>query len=378
MTLFPEPKHIMILAGEPSGDFHGEHLLKALKRRIPEIKVSGIGGSGLQHAGMELIFHIDKLSVMGVLEVLLQFKTIKTAFSRFRKELLEKKPALLILIDYPGFNLKAAAFAKKIGVPVLYYITPKVWAWNRARLETIRKVVDHAAIILPFEVPLYAKEKIPFTFVGHPLLDIYPEPAIENSHDNDFVIGLLPGSRQTEIDLLLEPLLKAAHMIKKKLNTASFLVSAAPSVNFHRLSKLVDAHNLNAVFTVVPGGPELIFSKADFIIAASGTVTLEAAICGIPNMIVYKMNPVTYALAKRLVKVKYAGLANLIADAEIVPELIQEKASAKNIAAKALSLLNRDTLAKMRTRLLIIRRLLGRQGASERTATIALKMIKTE
>ncbi len=383
-------KHIMVIAGEPSGDLHGAGLLEQIKKTDPGIRLTGIGGDMMNAQGMEIFFHINRLSVMGVTEVVSKLNVIKKAFGIFRKRIIWDRPSLLIVIDYPGFNLKAAAFAWKQKIPVLYYITPKVWAWNKSRIKKIKKYVSHAALILPFEESIFKKEKIPSTFVGHPLLDyLYKSPCETKSSftcdiagqdeikgRNEFVIGLLPGSREAEIKHLFEIMLKSAEIIHAETGDVRFLVSMADSVNKENFYSILEKFNDNIFFEVIKGPPVKIFEQADFLVAASGTVTLEAAIRGIPMVIIYKMSPLSHFFAKRFVKVKYAGLANIIAGMEIVPELLQNDATPGKIAAKVISLLNPRELFKMRTRLLMVRKMLGSRGAAERTAKIALNMLR--
>lgn len=380
-------KHIMVLAGEPSGDFHGAHLLEQIKKLDPCVRLTGIGGDMMKEQGMELFFHINKLSVMGVTEVLSQLAVIKQAFNTFRKRAMADRPCLLIVIDYPGFNLKAAAFAWKHSIPVLYYITPKVWAWNKSRIKKIRKYVSHAALILPFETAFFRKEKVASTFVGHPLLDYYTEEMVKHGFQEEiagergekdgyeFIIGLLPGSREAEIENLFEIMLQSARIIRGKRDRVIFLVSMADSVNQEKFNSILARYNHDNMFEVIKGHPARIFAKSDFLVAASGTVTLEAALLGIPMVIIYKMSPITYFLAKIFVRVKYAGLANIIAGREIVPELIQNNATPEKISEKVISLLNTKDLSSMRIRLLMVRKMLGGRGASERTAKIAMNML---
>lgn len=384
LNVNPLPFHIMILAGEPSGDLHGANLIKSLKQLDPSLCISGIGGDLMAARGMELFVHIKSLSVMGVTEVIARFWVIKKVFDCFRQRMRAVKPDLVILIDYPGFNLRAAAFAQKRGVPVLYYITPKVWAWKSSRLQTMKRVVDHAALIFPFELPMFQKAGICSTFVGHPLLDCYPDSAVkrriskspQSMEDSLFVIGLLPGSRETEISALLETMVKSALIIKEKKKNVRFLVSMASTVDHGRINKTLEPHNKDGLFFPVKGSVTALFDQCDLLIAASGTVTLEAAICGVPMIIVYRLSFLSFFLAKIFVRIKHVGLANIIAKQEIVPELLQDDASPEKIANTALSLLKREKLERMRTKLLMVRKLLGGQGASLRTARLALEIIK--
>ncbi|MBF0573537.1 MAG: lipid-A-disaccharide synthase [Desulfamplus sp.] len=393
-------KHIIIIAGEPSGDLHGASLISELKKTNPYLVITGIGGELMQQAGMELFFHIKELSAMGVTEVLKQFKQIKQAFDLFRKKITLEKPDLLILIDYPGFNLKAAEYAKKNKIKVLYYITPKVWAWNSSRLKKIKKYVDHAAIIFPFEQTIFKKEKIPATYVGNPLLDFYREvkrekelsKSLNNSNLlTQLTIGLLPGSRESEIANLLQIMLQSAIIINNRaksvinnLNNIRFIVSAASSVNINKFNKILEPYNqanINTqddnIFEVIRGGPTEIFRCSDLLIAASGTVTLEAAICGLPMVIIYKTSPITYFLAKKIVKIPYIGLPNIVANYPIVPELLQNDATPEKIAKHVLSMLNSEKLASINKRLLMMKRYLGNAGASKRTAKLAIKMLES-
>lgn len=381
--------HIMILTGEPSGDAHGAALVSAIRNMAPDIRVTGIGGPAMTDAGVDCFFPIEKLSAMGITEVLGQFRTIKQAFALFREKLRTTRPDLLILVDYPGFNLRAAQFAKNhTSVRVFYYITPKVWAWNQRRLHKIRRFVDHAALIFPFEERLYRQYRIPATYVGNPLMDAYPEAVVirrrkrlaqtsgqspAKSPAQSLVVGLLPGSRKAEIDNLLAPMLAAAEKLHRHLPGTRFLVSAATAVPREKIDAAVAPHKRDGMFEIVPGPPMQIFEQAHMLVAASGTVTLEAALCGVPTIIVYKLSPLTFRVGKLLVRVKFAGLANLIAGFEVMPELLQDDADPDRICQKALEMALH--LPAYAARLDIVRRLLGSGGASRRAARIALDLI---
>ena len=376
------PKKIMIIAGEPSGDLHGANLVKALKQRAPEINITGIGGDAMARAGMELLFHIRDLSVMGVTEVLLKMRTIARVFRGIKGQLAQWSPDLLILIDYPGFNLQMAAVAKAMGVPVLYYISPKVWAWKLSRLKKIKKHVDHVALIFPFEAPLYRKWKIPHTFVGHPLLDCHDPgtlPGIKSGDGGDGVltIGLLPGSRNSEIDALLEILLKASLKIKQGIPGVRFLLSCATAVDVERFNAILSLYNNKNMFQVIHGDVTQILTSAHLIIAASGTVSLEAALFRVPTIIVYKMSWVTYSLARLFVRIRYVGLANIIVGEEIMPELLQGDATPEKISDRAISLLDYPARCAMENRLGMLPSLLGGEGTSRRVAALAIGMTKS-
>ncbi|MFO7911203.1 MAG: lipid-A-disaccharide synthase [Desulfotignum sp.] len=371
--------HVMVLTGEPSGDVHGASLVRAMQRLDPALNFSGIGGACMADAGVDLFFSIKNLSAMGLTEVIFQFRSIKQAFECFTSQLRAKQPGLLILIDYPGFNLKAARFAKKhTTTRVFYYITPKIWAWNRSRIWQIKRFVDHAGLIFPFEEKLYKKAGIPATYVGNPLMDQYPlavtpKPQKTATPSNPWIIGLLPGSRKTEIQKLLDLMVAAAKMIQKHRPDTRFLVSAADAIPLQSIESVLASHKETGLFTLISGSPRQIFEQADMLIAASGTITLEAALWKIPTIIVYKMSPVSFKIAKIVVKVKYAGLANLIAGRQVMPELLQTEASSRNICATALDML--DNLPEYSQKLVSVRRLLGSAGAAARAAKIALDLL---
>jgi lipid-A-disaccharide synthase len=377
-------KRIMVLTGEPSGDLHAATLIKEMHRLNPHLDISGIGGPRMESEMVDIFFPIEKLSAMGITEVIFQFRHIKQAFDSFKSRLRTDPPDLIILIDYPGFNLRAAKYVKEnFDIPIFYYITPKVWAWKESRLKQIKQYVNHAALIFPFEEKLYKRADIPSTYVGNPLMDDYPEhltkpflrqPVQEKSDLTDGpVIGLLPGSRKAEITNLLAIMLQTALAIHGKKKRARFLVSAASDLHLDLIDKILLPYNQKGLFQVIKGRPMEIFKGSDLLIAASGTVTLEAALCCLPTIIVYKMSPISHRAAKILVKVKYAGLANLIAGREVMPELLQNEATPEKISNQAFAMLK--DLENHENKLLMVRKLLGSSGASKRAARIALDLI---
>jgi len=376
-------KHIMVLTGEPSGDLHAGHLVREIKQLKPDIYFSGIGGPHLDHQNVDLFYNIDKLSAMGLTEVIMQFGQIKKAFDLLKKKLKSNRPDLIILIDYPGFNLKAAQYAKThYKIKILYYVTPKVWAWKKSRLKKIKKYVDHAALILPFEEKIYKKANIQSTYVGNPLMDDYPEniskpffrlnsPSLKQK--NSIVIGLLPGSRKAEINNLFEIMIKTADLIQQKIPHVSFIISQASSINKDSLKNAIKTNTSHHLFHISDGPVKDVLIKSDLVIAASGTVTLEAALCCVPTIIIYKMSSISYWIAKLVIKIKYAGLANLIVNREVMPELLQNDATPEKITKKALYML--DHLTCFEKQLQMVRKLLGNKGAAKRTANIAIHML---
>ncbi len=377
-------KHIMILTGEPSGDLHAGNLVKEIKLLNPNIYFSGIGGIDLKNQDVDLFYDIADLSVMGYTEVILQFRKIKQAFDFFKMKLITHKPDLIIMLDYPGFNLKAAQYAKEnFNIKILYYITPKVWAWKKSRLKKIKRYVDHAALIFPFEKKIFKKANIISTYVGNPLLDDYPlsltKPIkrvnrAKNIKKTKILIGLLPGSRKTEVSNLLSIMIKAGKIIQQKNDQVTFVISQASSIKTNFLQQILNQTELQIEYSIKKGPVKNILTSCDFLIAASGTVTLEAALCCVPTIIIYKVSAISYFIAKSFVKIKYAGLANLIVNKEVMPELIQNDATPKNISRIAIKML--DNLPVIENRLMEVRHLLGDCGAAKRTANIALNLVK--
>lgn len=372
------PKTVAMVAGEASGDQHGAHVIHALRRRHNDILVCGAGGAAMKRAGAQLIVNAQDLSVMGFTAVFLKAPRILKQLSRLKRLLLNRKPDLLILIDFPDFNLHLAGYAKKIGIPVLYYISPQVWAWRSRRIHKIKRRVDHMAVILPFEESIYITHGVPVTFVGHPLMDAAPREQYSEQvtpRQQRRTIALLPGSRECEVTRLLPEMLKAAKMLQQADPELRFEISLAPTIGVELIRDYVRQHGL-ANTRIVSDPVYVIFKRCILAIIASGTASLEAAIYGIPTIIVYSVSAFSYWMAKTLVNVPHIGLANLIADRRILPELVQDEASASNIAAAAQHLItDQDAYQQMQTDLKSIRKLLGRAGASDRVAEIACRLM---
>lgn len=372
-------KCVMIIAGEASGDQHGAKLVAEMRRTDPCLFFCGIGGQALADVGVRIITSADALTVVGITEVFSKLPTVYRAMTRVKKLLQSLKPDLLILIDFPDFNLRVASAAKKFGIPVLYYISPQIWAWRRGRVNKIGNLVDHMAVILPFEAEFYRSHGIPVSFVGHPLLDSFPEhPSAGNgvAAGGKKTIGLLPGSREVEIERLLPVMLQAALRLKAQDGDLTFIVSQAPSVKQERLKTILAREVPAGGIALSPEPVERLIKRCCLVVAASGTVTLQAAICGTPMVIVYKVSPMSYWLGRALIRIEHIGLINLIAGKRLVPELIQDQASAENIAEHALTLLADEAhLARLKRDLLAIKEVLGGAGASRRVAEIARSLL---
>jgi len=370
---------VAIIAGEASGDQHGAKLVGAMQKRRPELFFCGIGGPALKQAGVRIVLDAAELTVVGITEVFSKIPGIWKGMGLIKKLLKSLKPDLLILIDFPDFNLHIAAGAKKLGIPVLYYISPQIWAWRRGRGKRIGKLVDHMAVILPFEEQYYREFDVPVTFVGHPLLDDVLPPAgqtLKVGLQDPPVIGLVPGSRENEVTRLLPLMLAAGDILKQRRKQVKFMISRAVSVERELIQTIVKRHPGWENAEVVSDGVERVFKRCDGIVAASGTVTLQAAIYGTPLVIVYKVSPVSAWLARVLVRVPNVGLVNLVAGRELAPELLQDDATGDNIARAIENMLDHeDELNQLRRRLIALREVLGGAGASERVAEMALEMI---
>ena len=373
------PKRVMIIAGEASGDLHGAKLVNALRVRDSTLRFSGIGGANMRSAGVSLLMDAAKLAVVGITEVIYKAPTLIKGLTLAKEHLRSQRPALLILIDFPDFNLRLAAEAKRLSIPVLYYISPQIWAWRPGRVKKIGILVDHVAVILPFEAAFYDRHGVPATFVGHPLIDeaapissSAPEPG-----QPDFpVVGLLPGSRDREITRHLPVMLAAATLLREHFESLRVLVSIAPTVRQDSVDHIVRRYPIRTACEFLVGGVDRIFDQSNLLVAASGTVTLEAAIAGVPTVIIYKVSPLSALIGRLMIHVDHIGLANLIVGREVMPELVQGQATAENISACATAILNDPVgLAGVRQDLLEVRSRLGASGASGRVADIAMRMI---
>ena len=371
---------VAILAGEASGDQHGAKLVSAMQKKYPALFFCGMGGDALRQAGVRIVMEASELTVVGITEVFAKIPAILKGMATIKNLLKSLRPDILILIDFPDFNLHIAAFAKKLNIPVLYYISPQIWAWRQGRVKRIGKLVDHMAVILPFEQEFYEEHNVPVTFVGHPLLDTNlpaADPVLSAGSNDVTVIGLVPGSRDNEIIRHLPVMLDAAAILKKRLKLVTFIISHAPSVERKRIQAVIEGHRLCTELEVISDGVEKVFERCDVIVAASGTVTLQAAIHGTPMVIIYKVSPMSFWLGRALVRVPNIGLVNLVAGEPLVPELVQHEACAENIAA-VLEQMLKDTsqLNHLKQQLFALRNVLGGGGASDRVADLALELLK--
>jgi lipid-A-disaccharide synthase len=373
-------KEIMLVVGEASGDIHGAGLVRALLERDPSLKIYGVGGSELQQTKFEVLFHVANLTGMGLSELLENMRNIWAAYGLLKKTLRQRRPHLLVLIDFPEFNLRLAKIAKKMSIPVLYYVSPQVWAWRRGRVRQIARRVDQMAVIFPFEVPFYAACGVKVLFAGHPLLDLVRvkegREAVLARLGLDITkstIALLPGSRRKEVHYHLPVLLDAARRLQQERNIQFICIKAA-TIEKAEIEKILSRAALPVV--VIEQDRYDAINAADLVWTASGTAALEAALLLKPMIIVYRLASLTYRLARVLVKVEHIGIVNIIAGSKIVPELIQSELTAERVIEESRSILDspprRETIV---AQLVKVREKLGAPGAANRVAELALSMM---
>jgi len=373
---------VLIVAGEASADLHGSHLVAALKQLDPGLTFWGIGGSRLQEAGVRILFDSSDMAVVGLTEVVSRLATLTRAYLTLKTILRKDRPLLLILLDYPDFNLRLARAAKRFQVPVLYYISPQVWAWRKGRVEIIRRCVDRMAVILPFEKDFYGQRGLQVEHVGHPLLEEIPadldgkKVRMELGLDQASpVLALLPGSRKEEVANLLPVMIEAAEKIRSTHARLKCLLPRASTIAPGLLDGLLKKSSLDV--QVTQGDVYRVLKACDLALVASGTATLEAAILETPMVIVYRVSSLSYWIGRRVISVPFIGLVNLVAGEEVVPELIQGDVTPERLAREAVDILDHDDRRRnMVRKLRALRETLGRGGASERTARIALEMIE--
>jgi len=374
-------KKILLVAGEVSGDLHGSHLVEALQRIEPEIQFFGVGGEGLKGRGMKLLYPAQSLSVVGITEVFVKLRTVLKALRGLKGSLEREKPDLIILIDFPEFNLRLAKIARRRGIPVVYYISPQIWAWRPQRIKLIARVVKKMIVLFPFEVPLYETAGVDVEWVGHPLLDIVKPTLPKEKAFREFgldpkrrTVGLLPGSRIHEIERLLPPLLASTLLLQKEIPDLQFVIPLAPGISRTILSSQMK--NISFPVKVVEGFTYDVMNLSDLLIMASGTATLEGAILGKPMIIVYKVSLPSYWVGRALIRVDHIGLVNLVAEREIAPELIQKDVNPERIADEASRILRDPILSrKMAESMDEVRQKLGEPGAAQRAAQIVSSLL---
>lgn len=375
----------MIIAGEASGDLHAAKLVSAVKAHQSDIHFYGIGGEGMREAGVEVLVDAAELAVVGLVEIWAHRKVIFGALNLMREALRKNPPDLLVLVDYPEFNLRLAKTARECGIKVLYYISPQVWAWRQHRVKKIRQRVNMMAVVFPFEETFYHEHDVPVEFVGHPLVDEVRASADCDTLRRQFrlnpdkpVIGLFPGSRRSEIKRLLASILQSADCLRQQYADLQFLLPLAPGLKYSDIQPYLDQHPALGV-QVIEDRAYDVMRACDLIVTVSGTVTLEIALIGTPLLIINKVAWLTYFLVHRMLKVKHIGLCNIVADKRIAPELIQHDATPDRICQAMSDLLaHPERREQMRQELGRIENLLGKKGGIENAARLVMKMVAGE
>jgi len=372
----------MIIAGEASGDMHAGKLITAVKSKNDNIEFYGIGAENMRTAGAEVLVDSKEMAVVGLVEIWSHRKVIFGALNKMRNAITEDPPDLLLLVDYPEFNLRLAKHAKQCGVKVLFYISPQVWAWRQYRVKKIKRLVDMMAVVFPFEEAFYLKHNVPVRFVGHPLVNEVKPGADKKSLRNEFglddklpVIGLLPGSRKSEIKRLLEIILESAKSTRRTSKGAQFILPLADTLIEQDLQPLLKNYSeLNIL--IVKNRPYDVIYCCDVVLTVSGTVTLEVALLKTPMVIINKLAWLTYIIVKKLMRIDYIGLCNIVANKPIAPELIQYDATPGKISEQILKLLSNDKVRNnMINELSQVEAMLGGEGGIENIASLTLEML---
>ena len=370
---------IAMVAGEASGDALGSHLMAALRNHIQDIQFVGIGGPKMLATGFESWFEQERLAVRGIVEVLRHFRGIKAIRDALTRRLLAEPPSLFVGIDAPDFNLGLERRLKAAGIITAHYVSPTVWAWRPRRIHAIRQAVSHMLVLFPFEEPIYRAAGIPVTFVGHPLADTIPEQddraaarAQLRLPENSRVIALLPGSRQSELDYHSDLFIAAAKLILRGQPKCRFLVPLATRETRELFeAALYRNQAFDLPFTPLFGHAQDAIAAADAVLIASGTATLEAALLQRPMIIAYRLSPITFAIARRLVRTPWVGLPNILADQFLVPEFLQDDATAENLAQAMLNLLADEYVMKrLPQKFAQIHRTLKRDAAAQAAAAL--------
>lgn len=373
---------IAFSAGESSGDQHAASMFQALKKHLPNIQAIGMGGTKMRDAGIDVKVDSSGIGVIGLIEILRHYGEIRAALAQMKKLLAEEKPDLLVCVDYKEFNLKLARFAKSQGIKVLFYVSPQVWAWRPGRVKTYGEAIDMMAVIFPFETAYYEAENVPVRYVGHPSVDkVKPQRnktddlRLFSLHAERPIVGLLPGSRSNEIRRLLPVMLEAAGKIKQTVPDVQFVLPQADSIDDEALKPCLQAADVE--IKVIKAQPYDVIQCCDAVMTASGTASLEIALLQIPMVIVYKLSALTYWLGKKLVKIPFIGLPNIIAGRRIIKELIQQEANADTLSEEILKLLqDKPYRAKMLENLAEVKDKLGDGGGSENMARLAMEMLE--
>jgi lipid-A-disaccharide synthase len=375
-------KKILIISGEASGDLHGANLARELKRENPSLACFGVGSKRMREAGVQMLADASEISVVGGTEVLTHLGAIYRTYTRLKRFLKVDRPDLLVLIDFPDFNIMLGKAAKKLGIPVLYYISPQVWAWRKGRIRKIAEIVKAVVVVFPFEVELYESAGVDVRFVGHPLTDVVKSDYTKVEARKHLglnlaqrTIALLPGSRKKEIMYLLPDMLEAARKLVTMFRDLQFVLPVAPTLEMEFIRQHVDRSDVPV--KVIDGAVYDALRASDAAIVTSGTATLETGLMGVPMVIVYRMSGLSFFIGRLIINVDHVGLVNIIAGKRLVPELIQRDATPQNMA-DAVSKMLRDPVyyKEITDGLAAVRVRLGDAGASVRAAAVVLSLLE--
>ncbi len=373
-------RSILIVAGETSGDNVGGLFCSELKSLRPELEIFGLGGDQMKSAGVDILCHINKLAFLGFWEVIKHIPFIRSVEKRVFHEARERKPSLAVLIDYPGFNLRLAKKLKSMGIPVLYFVSPQVWAWGKGRIKKIKNLVDSMIVVFEFEKKLYAENGFGVEYFGHPLLEIV-KPSLSKEEfftsigieESEKYIGLFPGSRLQEVNKILPVMTGAIKKLTLSANNITGIVGCAPSLDDSAYTKITGNK-----FKLVRNLTYDLMANAELNFVASGTATLECAILKKPLFVLYKTSFLTYLIAKKLIRIPNIGLVNVVAERKIVPEFVQDRCRPELVANNALNYFSDENYRqKMLAELQEVRGKLGQYGASKRAAEFALGMLNS-
>jgi lipid-A-disaccharide synthase len=365
---------LAVVAGEASGDLHAADVLKELKKLDPALQSFGIGGDSMIRQGFTALHHAREMGIVGLFNVIRHLRMFRRIFDELMARIAAEKPDAVLLVDYPEFNMRVARKAKELGIPVIYYISPQIWAWRRGRVKHIAKYVDEMVVILPFEEEFYRTHDVQVTYVGHPLIEQLSMMRRSARKSDLLRIALLPGSRRMEVDALLPPMLDAIRILRAERNVDAYIMQA-PTIELDHLQRIIKQTGIDVPVRPHDRGEGL--TAADIALSSSGTATLEAAILGTPVVVMYRLSPLTHLAARWLVKLPFFSLVNIIGGQAVVPELLQNDVNGPRIAAEVRRMLDPVEYARITRELQGIRTKLGEPGASVRAAQAIMNRIGT-
>jgi len=380
---------LAIVAGEASGDLHASEVVRELKKLRPALEMFGIGGDLLAREGMQLMHHANELGMIGLFNVLRHLPMFRRVFRELMERIERERPDAVLLVDYPGFNLRVARRSKELGLHVVYYISPQVWAWRKGRVRHIARYVDRMIVLFPFEEEFYRTHDVPVTYVGHPLIEqlagvkkparrggaagSQPADTSRQAESLPLHIALLPGSRRQEVHALLPAMIDAVEILRRERTVNAYIIQA-PTIEHDELLAIVKAKGSD--IPILPHDRGEGVAAADISLSASGTATLESAVLGTPVVVMYRLSRATYILGKKLVKnLPHWSLVNIVAGKQIVPELIQSEVNGERIAAEVRKIVAPENYARVCEELALVRKKLGEPGASRRVAEEIHKMV---